>query len=602
MADSSYRALLVANAMFDEDPHNLPLLIGPGNDSSLLYQALSDEVSGFFVPSAVKVVQDARDGVIREEIESIFNDASSRDTVLLYYSGHGRLDLQGQLYLCASNTRSDLLRATAIGSNWISEVIDGSAAAVTIIILDCCHSGAFRGSDMAEILSGHGRYVISSTRAAELARDSDADNGASLFTASLADGLRGEATDADGDGLITLDDIYNYVHARLRSSGKQIPHKRFNGDGNPPIARRIAADGDPSRPPKPASKLPTQDASADMRHPVKPNAEGAAGEQPTDYLAVLPEAQQRELARANKSGWTAMRDYLASGEAVAFLGAGASAPLFPTEGDLIGQLVDGAADRVTESEVAACRALTPSNPEEVVEIVRRSLGPADYRELLRQVLRSRTDPKTGRSWTPVQELVCRCAFRGVVTTAYDPGIVNARMRVRHDAAATGFTTWQDELGLDEWRTGRVFREAELPVLYAHGQHNQPDSIILATTEYRRAYAGKLPHVLGTLVDAGHLVWIGFSFADQRIAAILREIAERSGTRIDPGAAPRHVAIMPWDPAAEGNDPGILARRAEISFGARAVLYPAPRKDHSALTVLLAALADPSYPPAVLPGQ
>ena len=202
------------------------------------------------------------------------------------------------------------------------------------------------------------------------------------------------------------------------------------------------------------------------------------------------------------------------------------------------------------------------------------------------MLRVRTDPETGRSWTPVQELVCRCAFKAVVTTNYDPGIVNARMRVRPDASATGFTTWEDELGLDQWRTGDVFGEDELPVLFAHGQHNRPDSIVLATTEYRRAYAGKLPQVLARLLD-GHLVWLGFSFADQRIAAVLREVADRTGTRIDPGGAPRHVAVMAWDPDAEGNDPGTLARRAEIAYGAQLILYPAPENDHSALARLLA---------------
>ena len=183
-----------------------------------------------------------------------------------------------------------------------------------------------------------------------------------------------------------------------------------------------------------------------------------------------------------------------------------------------------------------------------------------------------------------------------MTTNYDPGITDARIRVRPGAASTGFTTWEDELGLDRWRTGDVFGEDELPVLFAHGQHNRPDSIVLATTEYRRAYAGKLPHVLARLID-GHLVWLGFSFADQRIAAILREIADHTGTRIDPGAAPRHVAVMAWDPAAEASAPGILARRAEIAYGAQLVLYPAPGGDHSALGRLLADLTDDRFPPA-----
>ena len=313
------------------------------------------------------------------------------------------------------------------------------------------------------------------------------------------------------------------------------------------------------------------------------------------YLRGLPPARADELARVNGPGLTALRGYLGSGVAVAFLGAGASAPLYPLWNGLIGELIDAAAGRLTKAEAETCRALAASNPESVVEIVRRGVSAGVYREVLREVLRVRTDPETGRSWTPVQELVCRCAFKAVVTTNYDPGIVNVRMLVRPGASATGFTTWEDELGLDQWRTGDVFGETELPVLYAHGQHNRPDSIVLATTEYRRAYAGKLPQVLGRLGDSAHLVWIGFSFADQRVAAILREVADKTGTRVDPGAAPRHVAIMPWDPDAVGNDPRILAQRAEIEYGAQVVLYPVIDGDHGTLATLLASLADDRFP-------
>jgi hypothetical protein len=322
-----------------------------------------------------------------------------------------------------------------------------------------------------------------------------------------------------------------------------------------------------------------------------------AGDLDTAYLAALPDGQRAALERVNGPGLAALRGYLESGQAVAFLGAGVSAPLYPLWDGLIGQLVEAASARLDEQESVTLRLLARQRPEAVVEIVRQQLGDARYQDVLREVLRMRTDPETGRSWTPLQELVCRCAFKAVVTTNYDPGIVNAQMRVRPGASATGFTTWQDELALDRWRTGDIFGDAELPVLFAHGQHNRPDSVVLATTEYRRAYQGKLPHVLGQLMDTGHLVWIGFSFADQRITAILREIAETSGTRVNPGAAPRHVAIMGWDPEGEGNDPGILARLAEIEYGAQVVLYPASGGDHSALALLLATLTDPRFPPA-----
>ena len=141
----------------------------------------------------------------------------------------------------------------------------------------------------------------------------------------------------------------------------------------------------------------------------------------------------------------------------------------------------------------------------------------------------------------------------------------------------------------------MFGAAELPVLFAHGQHNRPDSIVLATTEYRRAYAGKLPHVLARLLD-GHLVWSGSASPTSGSPRSCAKIANRTGTRIDPGAAPRHVAVMAWDPA-EANDPGILARRAEIAYGARLVLYPAPNGDHSALGRLLSGLTDDRFPRA-----
>ena len=61
------------------------------------------------------------------------------------------------------------------------------------------------------------------------------------------------------------------------------------------------------------------------------------------YLSGLPEDQRDELTRVNAPGLTALREYLSSGEAVAFLGAGASRPLYPLWDGLIAELVEAAA-------------------------------------------------------------------------------------------------------------------------------------------------------------------------------------------------------------------------------------------------------------------
>lgn len=320
------------------------------------------------------------------------------------------------------------------------------------------------------------------------------------------------------------------------------------------------------------------------------------------YLAGLPDDQRQALARVNRPGLALLREVIDGGEALAFLGAGASAPLYPLWPQLIDDLIDASSDDLSAAAAQTLRHRAAERPDGVVEQIKHALGPVGYRELLREVFRVRRDEHTGRTWTPTHELVVRCDFRGIVTTNFDPGIVNARIAVRPNANVTGFASWTDADALDRWRTGDVFDGTdELPVLFAHGHHNQPDAIVLAAGEYRRAYQRKLGEVLDRLLDGGRIVWIGFSFADRRIEAILDQTAGRSGTDAEPGAAARHVAIMPWD-ARTADDPDVLRALCTADLGSRLVLYPANGRDHSALGRLLEQFADARFPPPLERGD
>ena len=318
------------------------------------------------------------------------------------------------------------------------------------------------------------------------------------------------------------------------------------------------------------------------------------------YLDGLPDALRARLAEINRPGLAALTGHLNSGRVVAVLGAETSAPLYPLWNGLVAELVEAARDEMSDQAVSECQAMAAvNNLDAVVELVRRHLEQASFREVLRQVFRARRDPVTGRTWTPVQELVARCGFAGVVTTNYDPGIVNARMAVRPLASGTGFASWTDDDTLDRWRTGNIFGEDELPVLYAHGHHNQPDAIVLATTEYGRAYTGKLTTILKTLLDSGHLTWIGFSIADQRMGAILREVGDGTGTRFSPSEALRHVAVVPWELAADSNDakshdPQFIREVMETQYGCGTILYPVLDGDRSALAALLEEFVQPQF--------
>jgi SIR2-like domain len=316
------------------------------------------------------------------------------------------------------------------------------------------------------------------------------------------------------------------------------------------------------------------------------------------YIAGLPESERRRLAALNEPGLTRLRAMLDRNRAIAFLGAGTGVPLYPLWSAVVDQLTEAASDVLNPDEIRTCRAMSATNPDGVVEIIRERVGVGSYRESLRRLFQPRRHEETGRTWTPIQELIARCKFAGVVTTNYDAGIVSATMAVRRTIIGTGFASWTDDSALDRWRTGDVFSGDAFPILFAHGYYNEPEAIVLAISEYRRAYVGKLRQVLARLFDSGEIVWIGFSFSDQRISAVLREVTDESGPRQSPGRPPRHVAIMPWDPQGSGepHDPGVLRSLVELQLDCYPILYPAYGGDHSALTYLLAEFAD-AYPPA-----
>lgn len=268
MTAQTYRALLVANSTFPADAYNLPDLEGPRNDSALLRDALCDRDAGLFSPDNVRLVTERTMAEVLSEAEDLLATAARRDTLLIYYSGHGLLDQSGELFLCMRDTRSDRLRSTAVKASDLRGMMDASAAGATVVVLDCCHSGRFKGGDIPATLSGRGRFVVTSTRPGELANDADVRNHASLFTHHLAKGIVEGAQDHDGDGIVTLSELYDYVRSALADEGRQVPQKRFEGDGDVALARRTVdhVDHMPADLVDPAASAPVLDLSETAIH------------------------------------------------------------------------------------------------------------------------------------------------------------------------------------------------------------------------------------------------------------------------------------------------------------------------------------------------
>ncbi|MFI1576316.1 caspase domain-containing protein [Streptomyces anulatus] len=234
MAERRYQALLIGNAAFPKDPHGLPALAGPLTDIDFLQQALTDNEVGLFRSHDVELIADHGVQQLRERIDEFYSSARREDVLLLYYSGHGELDIQGTLYLCAHDSKSGSLRSTALSSIEINNMIDGSAAATTIIMLDCCHSGAFKGGPKAPT-AGRGRYVLTSNRHTQLARAAAQPGHPSPFTGLLALGLR----HAPSEGHLSITGLYRQVHSWMTSQDPTlVPQLRIAGEGEVIIARR----------------------------------------------------------------------------------------------------------------------------------------------------------------------------------------------------------------------------------------------------------------------------------------------------------------------------------------------------------------------------
>lgn len=226
--ETVFKALLIGNSTYPNDPHNLPDLKGPANDVRLLEETLTHPQVGLHKKDNVKTLVDGTREEVLVAVEDFFASAGRRDQLLLYYSGHGRLDISNNLYLCARDSKTNRLVTTAISDHTISTMINESSAPATVLILDCCHSGSFKGGEIPESLRGKGRFLLTSCRTRDLSEDAREIDGTSAFTRCLAEALLNADIEGDKNGWISLDEIYTYVLRRLEATTKQIPQRSFD--------------------------------------------------------------------------------------------------------------------------------------------------------------------------------------------------------------------------------------------------------------------------------------------------------------------------------------------------------------------------------------
>lgn len=247
------RALIVANDTYDHA--SFAQLRAPAADAEALADVLGDpDIGGF----TVAVVHNEPSYDVQTRIEDVFADSRPDDLLLLHFSGHGVKSDTGELFVAARNTRPDRLASTAVSADFIQRCMKTSRARSIVLFLDCCYGGAFgqgvavRAAGPVNVMDsfpagrlggGRGRAVISASSAMEYAFEgaalaADERANPSVFTSAVVEGLRTGEADRDEDGLVSLDELYDYVFDRVRAENpKQTPGRDVEMAGDVYLAR-----------------------------------------------------------------------------------------------------------------------------------------------------------------------------------------------------------------------------------------------------------------------------------------------------------------------------------------------------------------------------
>lgn len=201
--------------------NHMPALRYTDDDAYRIHSFLKSPEGGALPDEQIRILIDEEATLlnIRQAMEDLFGKAGPNDMVLLYFSGHGLkgsflpIDFDGYNYKLQHED--------------VAAILKKSPAKYKLCIADACHSGsllAMRSASAQSILTNYyenlaqsagGTALIMSSKSEETSLESSGLR-QGVFTHFLIRGLKGEA-DKDGDKIISVQELYEYVHENVRT-------------------------------------------------------------------------------------------------------------------------------------------------------------------------------------------------------------------------------------------------------------------------------------------------------------------------------------------------------------------------------------------------
>jgi uncharacterized caspase-like protein/tetratricopeptide (TPR) repeat protein len=199
----------------------------PDRDAQSIYTTLISQQGGQFPANHVHVLTDeqATNANIVRELETWLPSVTApEDRVFIYFAGHGFIS-GGKGYLAPYDIDLKNIAGTAFSMETLGKVIGTSIHGKwKVLLTDACHSGAITPeTDPTQLnhllLDLHQSiFSLTASRDREQSFESpDWGGGHGIFTYYVVQGLAG-AADTNGDGIVTADELAEYVHGNVREA------------------------------------------------------------------------------------------------------------------------------------------------------------------------------------------------------------------------------------------------------------------------------------------------------------------------------------------------------------------------------------------------
>ena len=288
----------------------------------------------------------------------------------------------------------------------------------------------------------------------------------------------------------------------------------------------------------------------------------------------------------NPQAFDELAKLVKSGKGIGFVGAGASAGLYPLWSELIEQLADAAVAAGKAEESFKRTWCTTEDALQAARQIRKRLEPGPFNEQIRRIFgpKKGTD---GKRFTKTHAALVRLTLHAFVTTNYDPALTYACLEHRPGRRVLDFDGRHDRVGL--WLQDQFADEGELAILHAHGQFDGAEGLVLDAEDYRRAYGGDRYRALfEQLWTRERLVVVGFGFRDPWLRIVVDEALSRAGSR--KAGDRRHLALIAL-PSDEVGSVELHREEIEDTYHCRPLFYPVKDHDHSVLGQVLDELLD-----------